>query len=226
MTTLAGLRGIVRERLADETQWPDDTLDQWIEDAIADYSVYFPRRLTAIIECVTDQVEYSLSALTDPQAVISVEYPDGEDPMSFLVWRPREGVKDFWGGDYYDVWGIHKPETLILGSKPATGEDIVVGYTADHLYPTADDNVLTVLNRHLEGLVLFVWWKAAQELLAAEAQDPQTTTLLLTQFDMLVYRAGREYRAWRNYVMSERNQRRWLEDKERRAWEALRLGVS
>jgi len=212
--------------MADATQWPDATLDAWINDAIRDYSCYFPRRLTKSIACVTDQLEYSLSVLTNPQAVSSVEYPDGEDPMSFLARRPAEGVKDFWGGEYYDVWGVHEPEMLVLGSAPTTGETIVVGYLADHDYPTADDDVLTVLDRHLEGLVLFVWWKAAQELLAAEAMDPQTTTLLLTQFDMLVYRAAREYRYWLRYAQGEGERRRWLDDRYRRACEGLRRGVT
>jgi len=211
--------------LADETQWPDATLDQWINDAIADYSVYFPRRLTKSIDCVTDQLEYSLSVLTNPIAVISVEYPDGEDPMVFLSRRPKEGVNDFWDGNYYDVWGVHQPETLVLGSKPTTGEKIVVGYFAEHLYPGADGDVLTVPDRHLEGLVLFTWWKAAQALLAVEAMDPQTTTLLMAQFDMLVYRAAREYRYWVQYVQAERVRVGWMADEERRSYEGLRRGV-
>jgi len=83
--------------MADETQWPDATINAWISDAIRDYSVFFSRRLTATINCVTDQVEYSLSSLTHPRSIVSVEYPDGEDPMVFLARRPKGGCKRLLG---------------------------------------------------------------------------------------------------------------------------------
>ena len=205
MTTRADLRDdIMRERLADATQWPDSTLNQWIEDAIAEYSVHFPRTdLEATIDCVDDQREYDLSSeLTRPQGILRVEYPSGEDPPEYLTRRSVDDSRGFWGGEYYDVRG-DPPHTLFVGEKPDDGEDIVVFYDGDHLYPTDDADMLTVPDQHLEGLVLFVWWKAAQELLAAEAKDPQTTTLLLTQFDMLTYRAAREYRYWLRDVKGE-----------------------
>jgi len=110
----------------------------------------------------------------------------------------------------------------VLGSKPTTGEDIVVGYLADHDYPTADDDVLTVPDRHLEGLVLFVWWKATQELAAEQAIAAGITTMLLTQFDMLVYRAAREYRYWLKYAQSEETRRRREARRAWRDWEGLR----
>ena len=197
MTTRAGLRSVIRERLADETQWPDATLNQWINDAIADYSVYFPsRETTASIDCVADQIEYSLSSYTGIKAMIRVEYPGGEDPYELLAYRGETDPRGFYGcSGFYYVRG-DPPLTLVLAEKPSSGETIEITYRAAHSYLSADDDVLTVCDEHLEGLVLFVWWKAAQELLAAEAKDPQVTTLLLTQHDMMVYRAAREYRNW------------------------------
>lgn len=195
--TNAGLRAIIRERLTDDAVWTDNNLDQWILDAIADYSIRFPRTdLEATINCVDDQREYDLSSeLTNPHSILSVEYPDGEDPPEFLTRRGISDSRGFWGGEYYAVWGS-PPHTLFIGEKPDDGEDVVVRYAGDHLYPTQDSDTLTVPDDHLEGLVLFVKWKAAEHLLAEEAADPQTTTLLLTQFDMMVYRAGRAYRTW------------------------------
>ena len=214
---------ILRERLASVSDWPDATLNQWINDAIAEYSVHFPRYLTGTINCVADQVEYSLSSLTNPQRILCVEYPDGGDPMTFLARRAVNDTRGFWGKDYYDVWGADSPSTLVIGQKPSLGEDIVVHYLGDHDYPSTDNDVLTVPDRHLEGLALFVWMCAARELLAAEAADPQTTTLLLAQFDVLVYRAGREFREWLRRVQGEAEEEELdVEGLESASWEHLR----
>ena len=204
--TNAELRAIIRERLTDATVWTDANLDQWILDAIADYSIRFPRTdLEATINCVDNQREYDLSSeLTNPRSILSVEYPDGEDPPEYLTRRRMSDPRGFWGGAYYTVLG-DPPDTLFIGEKPDDGEDIVVSYKGDHFYPTQDSDTLTVPDAHLEGLVLFVRWKAAEHLLAEEAADPQTTTLLLTQFDMMAYRAERTYRVWMKEVEGHRH---------------------
>ncbi len=204
--TYAELRAIIRERLTDQTVWTDANLNQWILDAIADYSIHFPRTdLEATINCVDEQREYDLSSeLTNPRRVLSVEYPDGEDPPEYLTRRDTEDPRGFWGGEYYDIWG-DPPDTLFIGEKPDDGEDIVVRYEGDHLYPTADGDTLTVPDSDLEALILFVEWKAAEHLLSEEMADPQTTTLLLTQYDMRVFRAQRAYRTWITDAKAERS---------------------
>jgi len=161
---------VIRERMADETQWPDSTLDNWINDAIRDYSVYFRRRVAATITAVEDQREYSLSGYTGIRSVLSVEWPEDEDPPEYLSRRAEKDVC-FWGGPWYDVRGTVAPETLVIAQKPDEGEDIGLVYEADHTELTADDDVLTVPDRHLEGLALFVWWKAAQELAMTVARQ-------------------------------------------------------
>lgn len=196
-TTQAGLLAIIRERLPSTVVWTDANLAQWIIDAIADYSLVFPRtELSATIACVAAQREYALStALTNPHAIVRVEYPDGEDPAEYLDWRSHRDPRGFEGGAYYDVLGW-PPVTLWIGEEPSLGENIVVTYEGDHLYPPQGSTVLTVPDGHIEALVLFVLWKASEKLRSVEAADPQTTTLLLTQFDMKVYRCERAYRAW------------------------------
>jgi len=206
--TLAQLRAIIRQRLTDDTVWTDVNLDQWILDAIGDYSVRFPRTdLEATIDCVADQREYDLSTeLTNPHGILRVEYPSGEDPPEYLTRRSTEDGRGFWGGEHYDVWG-DPPQTLWIGEKPSADEDIVVYYSGDHLYPADEDDVLSVPDDHLEGLILFVRWKAAEHLLGEEAADPQTTTLLMTQYDMMVFRAERAYRVWMGDAEKRRKRR-------------------
>jgi len=201
--TLGGLLGVIRERLPGAT-WTDANLLQWIADAIADYSIVFPRtEMVATIECVGSQREYDLSAdLVNAHQVTRVEYPGGEDPPEYLE---RLSIRDkgFLGGACYDVWGDF-PVTLWIGEEPGEGETIVITYQGDHFYPTDEDDVLTVPDGHIEGIVLFVVWKAAELLRAIESESPQTTTLLLTQFDMMVYRADRAYRTWMREVSRHR----------------------
>ena len=46
MTSRLDLRNLCRRRLGDltaPTHWSDLQINQWINDAVADYSLYFPR---------------------------------------------------------------------------------------------------------------------------------------------------------------------------------------
>lgn len=196
MTTRAALRdNYVREVLVGEGQWPDATLNHWIEEAIRDYSTYFPRRMTATITAVADQREYSLSSYTGIQALISVEWPNGQDPPEYLARRNERDPRGFWGGLYYDVRGEDIPATLAIGQEPALGEDIDIVYLADQEVPDDDADVLTVPDRHLAVLVLFCKWRAVQELATAEARSPRTTGPALDILSIDAVRAEREYRA-------------------------------
>jgi len=202
MTTRAGLRDdVIRERLADEAQWPDATLDAWINDAIRDYSIHFRRRVTATITAVADQVEYSLSGYTGICSILSVEWPKDEDPREYLTRRSETDPRGFWGGSWYDVRGTVAPEMLVIAQEPGEGEDIGLEYEADYSVPTADDDVLTVLDRHLEGLALFVWWKAAREAAIVvgrrERGGGAPSASLISALGLFVKRTGREaYYDW------------------------------
>ncbi len=202
MTTRADLNALCRRRLGDLAApytWGDLQLNQWINDAIADYSNYFPRELSIDVPAVAGQREYDLSTY-HPRGVLSVEYPAGEDPPSYLRRRSRLG-SGFWGGCYYDMIG----DTLILGMKPSAGETIRVRYLADHAYPDDDADVITVPDAHLELLVLFVRWAAAQELEALEAQNPDASTLMLNQLSLATFRTERAYRMKLNSLLPGRD---------------------
>ncbi len=210
----------LRERLANVTQWPDATLLKWINQAICDYSMYFSCYATATITAVATQREYSLSSYTGIRRILWVEWPNGQNPPEYLVWR-SEGEGGFWGGKFYDVRGLEAPAVLVIGTAPALGQNIDIAYAADHAQLSVIGDTLTVLDRHLEGLALFVWWKAAQELLAAEAWSP-SVSLLVTEYDMLAYRAVREYRFWVKECQNEWL-REWREGQNLRVvWEGRR----
>jgi len=194
MTTLAQIRAIVREVLADTTQWPDATLNVWINQAIRDYSHYFPDYATEAIPCVTDDTTYALGA-TYAAGIISlirVEYPDGETPPRYLQ-RLNDGSQFFLNGPYYDIRG-DPPEELRLGESPTTGEYVEVSYTKAHKALSANADATTVPDRHLEALSIFCVWKAAEEIFATEEIDPDTREFLVSQMGLNAIRYERIYR--------------------------------
>ncbi|MCZ7568972.1 MAG: hypothetical protein M5U01_10350 [Ardenticatenaceae bacterium] len=197
MTTRAALNALCRRRLSDTAApltWSELQLNQWIVDAVAEYSLHFPRTLTATIAAVVDQHEYSLSAYSGLQTVLKVEYPAGEDPPAYLERADEAGALPFYTGDCYDLWG-DPPATLVIGPSPAAGETIAITYAADHDFPDDDADTLTIPDRHLELIVLFVRWAAAQEREANEAKDPDPTTILLSMLSEATGRAERAYLA-------------------------------
>ncbi len=217
MTTRVTLRdNYIREMLVGEAQWPDATLNHWIEEAIRDYSVHFSRRLTATITAVADQREYPLAAYTGIQAVISVEWPNGQDPPEYLTRRNERDPRGFWGGAYYDVRGEDIPTTLVIGEKPALTEDIDIVYLADQEVPDDDADVLTVPDRHLGALVLFCKWRAVQEFATAEARSPRATGPSLDALSIGAVRAEREYRARiQDFLQASGGRSAWV------AWDML-----
>jgi len=167
----------------------------------------FARRVEVSIDCVADQHEYALSSYTGIQAVISVEYPEGEDPMEYLEYRRETDPRGFWTDGYYCVRGDDPPATLVIGAKPSTGETIGLTYLADHTALTADNSVLTVPDRHLEGLVLFVRWKAECELAIAEGRRVQSrspTDSFLREFGLAERAARSAYLDWLGVMRAAR----------------------
>ena len=193
MTTLAELRATVREILPSAEVWPEATINAWIQEAIQDFSGYFPRETSGLLDLTDDERAYALSDLVAGIfAVIQVEYPYGEDPPRFLA-RKQESA-GIVGQAVFDVRGS-PPSDLVLGEKPATGEQARVVYTCGHNKPTDDDDVITVPDNRLEAIIEFVRWQAVREAEMNETMDPDTKNLVLSEIGLNSGRAERIYRA-------------------------------
>jgi hypothetical protein len=196
MSTREDLRNLCRRRLSDTTypvHWSDVKINQWINDAIADISNYFPRQATLSLSLTSGTQEYSLSATTNPRAILSVEYPDDQEPPEFLEQR-NEHDKRGLSGKYYAVRGV-PPATIWLGPNDwTTGDTATVTYLADHSYPSDDSDTITIPDKIIELVVLFVRMVALQEVADEETQDPRTTTLIVGTLGLNANRAEREYR--------------------------------
>jgi hypothetical protein len=199
MTTLAELRATLREILPSTTQWPEATINSWIQEAIQDFSGYFPRETSGLLNLTDDERVYALSNLAGGSstaggifAVIQVEYPYDEDPPRFLA-RKQESA-GIVGEAVFDVRGA-PPSDLVLGEKPSTGEQARVVYTCGHTKPVDDSDVITVPDNRLEAIIEFVRWQAVREAEMNETMDPDTKNLVLSEIGLNSGRAERIYRA-------------------------------
>jgi hypothetical protein len=185
-------------------------------------SIHFPRRLNTTINCSTDDRTYDLPS--NFINVISVEYPTGEDPPAYLVQKNYTawGSSDLEG--FYDIF--HRmdqsdaPE-LWISAKPTTGESIEVHYLGEHDYLDDDSDTVTVLDRHLELIVLFVRWAAYQELASSESADPDPTSLGMGTLELNAYRARRDYRLLLSKMQTAESQSKsstWKMDKSDRVY--------
>jgi hypothetical protein len=193
MTTLATFRTHLQDIISDTL----DTaiLDEWLGEAILDYSNYFPYVTSALVACVTDQVDYALTgvSLTDVRSLVEVRYPYDDDPPRFITRLPLRNPA-FQGGPYYDVRMIVQVPTLTLGETPTTGQRIFIRYNTRWPVPTQDSEELAIPEEHEYLLNLFIQWQAIKQLEFAESYDPDVTTLMLTSFGLNATRAERVYR--------------------------------
>lgn len=209
MTTREDLRNLCRRRLGDldsPFEFSNLQINQWINDAIADYSVYFPREATQVIDLVEAQSVYALEAA---RQVLAVVHPAGSDPPCYLPRGDQRG-EGFFGRRRYDLIG-DPPTHLVLGLVGQPGEQVEIRLLRDHDYPASDGTPVTLPDRHLELLVLFVRMAAAQEVASREMMDPQVTTLLSSTLSTNAGRAEREYRLkLKEYLQAESPGGQWL----------------
>jgi hypothetical protein len=173
MTTKADLRRGLRQMLSDASAWPDSQLDAWCEQAIYDYSLHFPYPRSASWQAAAGVRSYNIYAMAATlliHAVLGVEYPAGQEPPRMLA-RRSEREDGFYGGAYYDLRLEGYAQVLVLGETPQGGESIRLTYEAEHVYPALDSSNLSVPDKHIELLRLFVQWKAVSALELSEAVE-------------------------------------------------------
>jgi hypothetical protein len=181
VTTLSALADRAQTAMNDAAAgtWPQATIEEWLNEAIRDYSLHFPRLQSTTLNCVAGQHNYTLPA--DFLAVHLVEYPVGEDPPEYLA-RGSRARQDFWDAEgYYDVEvsGEATAGTLWISEDPTVGETIELSYLATHDHALAANGTLTVPGHHEHLLILFVVWRAWTERQATEQADPDHTSTVL-----------------------------------------------
>lgn len=183
------LRKLIRRRLGDlETPYTfsDEQINQWINDAIADYSMHFPLTKTQTISCTANIRNYDLA--TDFIFALKVEFPVGEDPPQYLYFREKTHP-EFWqvNGYYFEEKeiGDNDLDIIYISQKPTAAQSIKVTYHSRHAFLDNDDtDEVTVPEEHLELMILFVRWASYQELAATESASPDPTTTMSSSLEL------------------------------------------
>ncbi len=205
MTTLTTLRAQCRLVLASTTDWPNATIDGFIQDAIRFHSAQFPRRWRYTLSLTTGTQGYPLPGAHGFHGVVAVEYPTGESPQSFLK-RADEWDDEFQDKeDVYALRGIADTTAIESQTSQAyiqfaetvtTSETAVIEYLGNHPIPTAgdDDAQITVPMHHWEALVAFVEFRAHWELESDEAVGVTASSIVLSQLGENARRAWNRYK--------------------------------
>jgi Family of unknown function (DUF6682) len=183
---------------AGNSEWTTAELAEWINDAVRHYSQHFPLLKQQTINCGDSDHQYDLGA--DFMAIISVEYPDGEDPPEYLSRLPYTHA-DFWTGEkWYDILDHaddSDPAELIVSADTASGEDIIATYNGYHAIIANTASIsgnTTVPEIHQELLIKYVVWQAALQLMFTEMQAPTSnSSLLMAQLSQNARRAESSY---------------------------------
>ena len=134
--TLATLQGMCQTLLGSAVYFPTATLTDWINRAIEDLSIYFPRYSEYDISTTAGTHIYDLE--TYIKGVVSVEYPAGESPPIYLLRKSYtdpdpSGLVD----GYYDILKLQsaistEPPQIIVSNTTLLAETIRIKWIIDH----------------------------------------------------------------------------------------------
>lgn len=197
MTTLQNLIDRIQNQLADsaEATWPEATLEEWIETALAEYTQHFPRQRVTTISDTVDVQEYDLPA--DFLEAITVEFPVGEEPRRYLKRKPITDA-DFWTTTgNYDILTKREaidPDQIFISDVPDGSQAIELVYLAQHDTAYATTDTLTIPRPHETIIEQYVIYLAWQERTSAEMANPTSnSSLLMAQLQANAAAAFRRY---------------------------------
>ena len=179
--TAGELVASIRAALADEAAatFSDETLLGFVAEAVGEYSQHRPRVSAVELAAVAGERRYALP--WDATAVISVEYPSGAEPPSYIYRRSHKSRR-FAEERCYDVLlarDLTSPPALWLSFTPEAGAALAVRYTHPHPKPATAGDYLTVPAEHHHVLVQYVLFAAARQLQAREQASPTNNSNLL-----------------------------------------------
>jgi len=194
--TLGTLITMCQDLLGTTSIFSTSVLTDWINRAIEDLSIYFPLYSEYDISTTAHKHTYDLE--TYIKGVVSVEYPQGQDPPRYLL-RKSYTDPSFWlEPGYYDIIKFQSsdsasPPQIAISDTTLLAENIIIKCIIDHAVLTAGADECTVLERHTNLILQFVRWKAFQELSAKESEDPSPLNTRASSFEINAQRAGEAY---------------------------------
>jgi hypothetical protein len=210
--TLGELRQQIRLLLASSADWTNANLDVFIQDAIRFYSAQMPLRARYSLSLTTDTQAYDLPGGHGFLGILSVEYPTGQSPQSFLreVNEWDDAFQD--EEDVYCIRGIDDQTAIedysaigqiVFAETVATGETAIIEYHAVHQVPLGqdDDAYITVPVAHWEALIAFVDFRCHWELESDLAATVTNVSIVLAQLGQEGRRAWNRYKEIMNVLV-------------------------
>lgn len=193
-TTAQNLIDQAQVALADTAaaEFSEAQLLQFLNEAIREYSQQLPRLSTTSL--TASGRTYTLPY--DLKAVISVEYPAGEEPPCFLAQVPHKALR-FTDRPAYDV--LHRLDLtsypqLLLSFDPTAGETIAVRYQHPHNHSLAAADHVTVPADHHHVLISYMLYAASRmQQLIEQANPTGSSSLLMAQLMTNTRRAELTY---------------------------------
>ncbi len=174
----------VRRQFRD-VAWSNNTIKEWIKDAVRDYSIHFPIPAALTDDANDDVYEYDFFAGSHQEealpvilGVVEFEYPAGEVPPEYPKRMSHTNRRFFAEGQsYYDI--VLNPAMTngeIWLSQPETGQAFQVRYLTEHSWTSVEsgtDETTAVPAHHRHIIVQYVVCTAWREKLTMiqEAQD-------------------------------------------------------
>ncbi|MGB9639978.1 MAG: hypothetical protein ACPL4H_03650 [Anaerolineales bacterium] len=209
MTRRKNLNDLCRRRLGDlfpPNEFSDLQINQWINDAIADYSLYLPRQFEYRISTVAGKHIYPLESIAGLRNVLSVAMEREEGEALYLARRSEREQCRFWEQAVYDLKRDNNGQwQLVIGLTSPGAETICLVVEADHVYLSGDEDETTVPDLHLEWIVLFVRAAALQAQLAKVSAQNDPSSLLLSSLGNNAERAISEYQQKKKEILAATN---------------------
>ena len=167
--------------------WP------WTVEAIREFVI--PRPMED--EYTFIAASHHLTLPADFRQIIWVEYPIDQEPPIYLE-RKNHLDPEFYGSDdYYDIdrdYDTGTGYTLWLSRLFAADDKLRISYLADHEVPDDENDTLTIPERYLNLLILYVVWRAWAERLGKQMIDPTAHTSTIQQMSATVQNAEQAYK--------------------------------
>lgn len=202
-SNLAALLQESRKMLGDTAQTPvfsDAQATAWINQAIRELSIHFPRSLEHRLATVAGQQVYALEA--NHLAVLSAVYdPGNQNPPVYLKRKLHTLAGFYRTAGFYDFVkpgdaDLASPPLFYLSTNPAEdGLEIALRLTVEHNPLVDAGDECTLPERLLPVLYQYVRWMAWQELAMNEGMHPSELATLSYSQEMNASRAERSYRS-------------------------------
>lgn len=207
-TTAGELAAECRAALGDAGEtatWSDAELIGFLNEALREVSQHLPRVGVVRLAALAGTRRYALPG--DTLAVLSVEYPEGREPASYLTRRPHKSRRFAGAAAAYDFLPRHDLTAapgLLLSFDPAAGETLAARITRPHAPVAAAADPLTVPADHHHVLVQYALFAAARQLQAREQASAAGNALLMGQLAANVRRHELSYLQALNRILTQR----------------------